>query len=108
MPAKITIQEYADIMVHEKYRQPVMTIADACKKIEWDLVDRPVCCGKEVELYCFLGSCYNAVCKTCGKFVADVTGPTFGSGSVTITDPDKVDFETDYEKRWIAGVEATA
>lgn len=103
---KISLQKYADNTVAAMYLHPLMTIQEALDKHGWGFVDKPTCCGAEVKMDGFLGSIYQAWCDSCGKFVADVTGPTFqnGGGCVTVVDSDKVDVETDFEHRWISGV----
>lgn len=106
-----TLQEYADASVQERYRQPLKTIEEALAVHGWGVEPLPddylpICCGSRVECRSFIGCTYQAQCKTCGKFVADVTGPSFGSSSVNFVDSKKVDVET--EKRWIAGIESRA
>src|SRR5580698_4076681 len=80
----LTLQEYADSIVAEGYRQPLKTIHEALAVHGWDVDPfpedyKPICCGHEVECRSFLGDAYMARCKTCGKFVLDVTGPSFGN-----------------------------
>lgn len=105
----MTLAEYADAILPEQYKQPLKTISEALDVHGWKPDPfpeeyKPVCCGQETTCSSFLGSCYSAMCKTCGRFVLDVTGPTFGNSWVSIPDTEKVDLETDYEHRWIAGV----
>ena len=105
----LTLQEYADSILDEPYKQPLKTIAEALAVHGWEcdpMPDnyRPICCGVETECKSFLGGAYLATCKTCGKFVYDVTAPTFGNAWVSFPSSEKVDMETDYERRWIAGM----
>lgn len=105
----MTLQEYADARVSEEYRQTLKTIEEALHVHGWldgPMPDefKPVCCEEETECESFLGGAYLAICKKCGKFVFDVTGPTFGNSWVSYPDSKKVDLETDIEHRWIAGV----
>lgn len=104
----MTLQEYADASLPEGMRQPLKTLREALDVHGWDknpLPDdyRPVCCGKEVDCESFfLSGTYLAYCATCGNFVFDVTGPTWGNSYVSYPDSEKVDLETDMERRWIA------
>ena len=103
----MTLQEYADASVVEKYRQPLKTIHEALAVHGWDVNPipddyKPTCCGAQVAIRSFLGSAYEASCGKCGRFIYDVTGPTFGNSSVSICDGTKVDLETDPERCWIA------
>lgn len=106
----MTLQEYADATVIEQYRQPLKTIREALAVNGWDADPfpdnyKPTCCGTEVEVNSFIGSAYRAECAKCGKFIFDVTGPSFGNSWVSVCDSNKVDMETDYDKRWIAGTD---
>jgi hypothetical protein len=101
-----TLQEYADESVAEPYRQPLKTIHEALAVHGWDIEPlpedyKPICCGVPVACRSFLGSAYVAECETCGRFIADVTAPSFGNSCVVLCDSEKVDVET--ERRWIAG-----
>lgn len=87
---KASVQELADALVAPEYRQPVKTLAEALNANGWQYVDRPICCGAEIEISSFIGSPYFAECKTCGKFIVDVTGPRFGNGHVNLPDDEKV------------------
>jgi hypothetical protein len=107
MSAKISLQQFADELVAPEYRQPLKTLAEALAAVCWDEVDRPTCCGAEVEINSFLGAPYFAQCKTCRRFIVDVTGPQFGNSWVTLPDEKKID-GLDTESRWIAGWQAAA
>lgn len=109
----LTLQEYADSIVAAEYRQPLKTIHEALAVHGWDADPfpedyKPVCCGAPVQCQSFLGDTYMARCKSCKKFVLDVTGPSFGNSWVSMPDSKKVDLETDMDRRWIAGVESAA
>ncbi len=104
----LTLQEYADQIVPEPYKQPLKTLDEALRVHGWDRDPMPddycpECCGKPVEIVSFLGGPYQAACKVCGRFVIDVTGPQFGNSYVSVVDSKKVDLETDFGHRWIAG-----
>jgi hypothetical protein len=107
----LTLQEYADAVLDEAYKQPLKTLNEALAVHGW-LVDplpddcKPVCCGEPVECRSFLGGAYLAHCLHCRKFVYDVTGPSFQQSSVSFVDSDRVDLEADPEHRWIASVYA--
>jgi hypothetical protein len=106
----LTLQEYADSTIPEEYRQPLKTIHEALSIHGWEcnpMPDdyKPVCCGKEVECRSFLGGAYLAHCRDCGRFVLDITGPSFGNAYVSFPDGEQVDLETDIEHRWIAAIE---
>ena len=100
---KRTIQDLADARLAAEYRQPVKTLEQAVEAIGWALEDRPKCCGEEVEISSFIGSAYQAVCRTCGKFIFDVTGPEFNGRAICLPDQDKYDL--DHEARWVSGQE---
>lgn len=107
----MTMQEYADASLADEYRQPLKTIEEALAVHGWDVDPipdnyRPTCCGGEVKTQSFLGGAYLAICEKCGRFVFDVTAPTFGNSWVTFPSSDKIDMETDYERRWIAATQA--
>ena len=98
-----TLQEYADDVVAERYRQPLKTVEEACAAIGWPFVDRPECCGREVKVTAFLGGAYFAECETCGRFIRDMTAPVFGNSAAYVLSDEKVsDLSTD--RRWIAGI----
>lgn len=99
---KISLQQYADEVVGERWKQPLKSLADALTANGWELVDRPKCCGAEVHIDSFLGSPYYADCKACGKFVLDVRAPKFGDGCVRLLDDDKVDLDS--QACWIVGI----
>ena len=99
---KITLQKFANSILSPEWQMPLMTAQDACLKVGWKFQDRPECCGIPVEICGFIGCAYECHCKTCRRFIFDVTGPEFGNSWVNIPDSDKVDMET--EERWIAGV----
>jgi hypothetical protein len=98
-----SLQEYADVAVAPEYRQPLKTLEEALAVHGWPLVDKPPCCGAETEVRGFLGSTYVAECRTCGRFVADVSMPmpSERGSAMILLDPEKVDLDT--ERRWIAG-----
>ena len=98
-----TLQEMADDIVAPKYRQPLKTMDEALAGVGWEKVDRPKCCGEEVDVQAFLGAAYFAQCDACGKFIRDIAGPMFGDGHVSMPDGDKVDLGTD--KTWICGTQ---
>jgi hypothetical protein len=98
-----TVQEMVDTIVAPLYRQPVKTLAEALDALGWEHVDKPTCCGSEVRIRSFLGDAYFVQCDVCKKFAVDVAGTSFGNGSVTLTDPKKVDLSTG--RTWIAGIE---
>ena len=109
----LTLQEYADSIAPERYRQPLKTIHEALAVHGWDVEPfpedyKPICCGAKVECRSFLGDTYLARCASCKKFVLDVTGPSFGNSWVSMPDSEKVDLESDMDQRWIAGVEIAA
>lgn len=97
---KATAQAYADDMLAPEFKQPLKTVLQACEVHGWD-ADTPTCCGSRVVVRDFIGSPYFAECKTCGRFVLDVTGPRFGNGHVRTIDTELVDVSSD--KLWIAG-----
>lgn len=101
---KRSVQDLADDQLAPEYRQPVKTLDEALSSVGWEKVDRPVCCGQEVQIDSFLGDAYFAQCDVCRKFIVDVTGPRFGNGHVTLVDGAKVDLDTD--KRWICGTQS--
>lgn len=102
--ARIPLQQFADKLVAPEFRQRLKTLAEALAANEWAEVERPVCCGSEIEVRSFLGAAYFAQCAACRKFILDVTGPHFGNTFVTLPDKEKID-GLDAEARWIAGRE---
>lgn len=99
-----TLQDFANDVLAPEFVQPLMTVRQACWANGWAFAERPECCGVECEHKGFIGGSYHVECKTCGKFVADVTGPDFsGTGSVRLIDHDKFPPDTDWERCWIAG-----
>jgi len=98
---KISLQEYADGVVAPEYRQPLKTVEEACAANGWAFQERPVCCETAVTLRSFMGAAYFGQCSKCGKFIADVAGPSFGNSWVNLIDSTKVDMNTD--RFWIAG-----
>lgn len=102
-----TLQEYADDIVAPQYRQPLKTVEEACGAVGWQFVDKPICCGKPVEVTAFLGSAYFAECDQCGRFIRDVSGPQFGNATCYLPSADKIS-DIDSECRWIAGIRPTA
>lgn len=105
MESKISLQEYADSVITKEYCQPLKTLQEAVAENGWNLVDNPFCCGSPINIYQMIGFAYFAQCKTCGLFVADVTGPKFSEtgSSVSFIDRDKFDADTDWDRSWIAG-----
>jgi hypothetical protein len=104
----MTLQEYADQCVAEEYRQPLKDIHGALAVHGWDANPfpedyRPQCCGQPISIYSFLGDPYHGECKTCGKFIHAIDGPSFGNSYVTLMDSEKVDMDTEF--RWIAGID---
>lgn len=109
----LTLQEYADKVVAEEYRQPLKTIHEALAVHGWDADPfpenyKPKCCGSEVTVRSFIGDPYSAECERCGKFIVDVTSPSFGNSWVSVPDSKQVDLETDFEHRWIAAAHSPA
>ena len=107
----LTLQEYADQILDESYKQPLKTIHEALAVHGWDVDPfpedyKPTCCGDTVDIRRFLGGPYLVQCKKCKRFVLDVTGPEFGNSWVSFPDSQKVDMETDYERRWVASTPA--
>ena len=100
--SKISAQQFADERIAPEYRQTLKTVSEACTANGWADVDHPICCGKPVEITTFIGSPYFAKCKICRKFIADVTGPSFGNSWVQTVSDEKVDMDT--EALWIAGI----
>lgn len=101
---KISLQEYADKTLDAQWHMPLMTVEEACTKIGWTFENSPKCCGFPVEISSFIGSAYQAVCLECGRFIRDITGPSFGNAWVNLVDPEKVDLETDFQRRWVSGI----
>lgn len=97
-----TVQEFADRIVAEEYRQPLKTLEEAVTSVGWQFVDSPECCGAPVTVSGILGP-YHAECGACGKFVRDVLGPIFGNACVRFPEP-KMFSDFDTEKHWISGV----
>ena len=98
---RISLQEYADKIVDPQYRQPLKTLAEAVAANGWEYVDHPICCGEAVSIRDFLGSPYFAECKKCGRFLVDISGPTFGNSWINLPDNNKI--VLDIDERWIAG-----
>lgn len=111
--AKVTLQEMADRMLSEEYRQPLKTVAEALAANGWanesdpedgEAIKIPMCCGVELEAVGMLGQVYHLECHTCGKFAHDVTGPSVGENSVRFVDTEKVDCTGYWDDHcWIAG-----
>ena len=104
-----TLQQFADKVVAPEYRQPLKTVREACEAVGWEFEDKPLCCGKPVIVSNLLGP-HLAECKQCGKFIADVTGPSFSEngGAVRFIDRDKFPEDTDWDRSWVAGQRAIA
>ena len=98
-----SLQSFADEVVAAEFRQPLKTIQEAVESIGWEFVDRPICCGEPVEVSSMIGP-YFAECRTCGRFVRDITGPIFEKPWVCRTfDFKAFPNDTDWERSWIAG-----
>lgn len=104
MVQKATLQSYADDVLADAYRQPLKTVDEALAEVGWPIEDQPSCCGDPVETRAFLGGAYHAECGKCGRFIHDMTGPSFSEngGSCFLIDGEKVDVLT--EHRWIGGM----
>lgn len=102
-----TLQEFADQIVAQQYRQPLKTVREACDSVGWQFEDKPKCCGVEVTMWSMFGDAYLAQCDTCGKFIVDVTGPSFSQSgsSVQFIDKDAFPDDTEWSRCWIAGQE---
>jgi len=100
---KISIREYAEKVLPIEWRMPLMTVQEACSRVGWEFDDKPNCCGAPVHIDSFFGDAYQAYCETCGRFIHDVLAPSFGNSWVNVIDTEKIDVETGYERRWIAG-----
>lgn len=100
MSALITLQEYADKILSDQYRQTLKSLSDALYLNGWHH-GNPRCCGQEVEVRSFLSEAYYAECTACKRFMADVSGPSFGNGHVRLLDESKINMDT--KKRWIVG-----
>lgn len=103
-----TLQEFADAIVAPAYRQPLKTVREAVEANGWEWADKPACCGKEVDRRSMLGDVYFAQCEACGRFIFDVTGPSFSASgsSVSFIDTKKFPEDTDWTRSWIAGQKA--
>ena len=102
------LQRFADATVAPEYRQPLKTLEEAMAVHDWPFVDHPDCCGNPITVRDFIGCPYFGGCNTCGKFVASVDAPQFEGGAVTWPDHSKFPEDTDWERRWIAGVGPTS
>jgi hypothetical protein len=103
-----SLQEFADAVVAPEFRQPLKTVREACAAVGWEFQDHPVCCGAEIDTRSMFGDAYVGECKTCGRFIADVTGPQFSQSgsSVSFIDRDQFPADTDWGTSWIAGQRA--
>lgn len=104
--SKISLQEYADSVVNQEYRQPLKTLQEAISENGWEAAN-PVCCGNQININSMIGFAYFAQCRVCGRFIADVAGPSFSEtgSSVRFIDQDKFTDDTDWTRTWIAGTE---
>lgn len=98
---KSSLQEYADDLVAPEYRQPLKTVREACEAVGWEFLDSPTCCGNHVTTHALFGV-YHAECKTCGRFIRDMSAPIMRNSYASVIDSDKVDLDT--AKSWITGV----
>ncbi len=100
MSDRLSLQAFADHVLSDDYRQPLRTLPDALYAHGWHH-GLPDCCGQSVEIQSMFGDAYYAGCKCCGRFIADIAGPSFTGGAVQFLDPDRVDLDT--KLRWIVG-----
>lgn len=102
-----TLQEWADGIVAQAYRQPLKTVREAVAANGWEFADKPVCCGTPTTSRGLFGDTYFAQCESCGKFIVDVTGPMFSESgsSVSFIETEKFPADTDWARSWIAGKE---
>jgi hypothetical protein len=101
----MTLQEYANTRFLDSLRQPLKTIEEALAVVGWEVVDKPTCCGSEVEIRGMLGVADHGECKRCGRFVHSIDAPEFSEhGSACyFLDREKFSPETDWNRIWIAG-----
>lgn len=107
-PTKMTMQQLADQRLAPEYRQPVKTLAECLDQLGWEHVDRPICCGKEVEITSMLGAAYKAFCPACEKFAFDVFGPEYSESGGAIYFVDHEKYDTDDSKSWVCGQRKSA
>ena len=100
-----TLQEFADLIVEERYRQPLKTLAEALAVHGWPHIRRPRCCGQELEIRGIVGRAYLVHCDTCGRFAASIDGPKISPAgtSMQFLDRDHFPENTDWDRTWIAG-----
>lgn len=99
-----TLQEFTDAVVLPEMKQPLKTVEDACAAVGWEFEEFPVCCGKRVDVANLIGA-YHAECKICGRFIHDMTGPSFPtSGSVQMFQWEQFPENTDWSRTWISGL----
>lgn len=105
MKSKISLQEYADSILAQEYRQPLKTLHEAMAENGWDEVDKPTCCEEQINIRSMMGLPYFAQCVVCGKFISDISSPKFSEtgSSVSFIDQDKFADDTDWNRTWIAG-----
>ena len=105
MTIKISLQDYADSIVDQEYRQPLKTLQEAMLENGWELVDKPTCCGEQINIRSMMGLPYFAQCAVCGKFISDISSPKFSEtgSAVSFIDQDKFADDTDWNRTWIAG-----
>ena len=105
MKSKISLQEYADNILAQEYRQPLKTLQEAMAENGWDEVDNQICCGRPIDIHSMIGFSYFAQCVVCGKFISDISSPKFSEtgSSVRFIDQDKFADDTDWNRTWIAG-----
>ena len=92
----MSLQEWFDKMAAPEYKGPLYTAEEVCARFAW-LIDRPVCCGERVDVRSMIGSAYHAECKTCGKWMHDVS-VQFGNSWVQFPSDD---VDQDTPRRWI-------
>lgn len=103
---RMTLQEYADSVLAEEFRQPLKSFEDACASLGWPSDRPPVCCHAAVEVLQWNGDFYKLLCERCGKFIADVLGPSVVDDQICMPDHSKISEDVDWSIRWIAGISA--
>lgn len=104
---KISLQEYADSILPQEYRQPLKTLQEAVTENGWGPVENPTCCENQINIHSIIGFAFFAQCSVCGKFIADVAGPIFSETelSVRVIDQNQFGSNADWARTWIAGTE---
>lgn len=101
---KKSLQQLADERLALEYRQPVKTLDDACKEIGWNKDDDPLlCCGNQVSIRSLWGGITSAECKTCHRFLWDVTAPEIAKTGSAMLFVDQDQYAVDDAARWISG-----